>query len=66
MASIERQGAQRPRLGQGSGLILEKDLIATSFGNIEGARYLRVELAGGASMGFDSVVAWTRREEARF
>ena len=63
MASVERLDAQRHRLGLGSRFILEKDLIATSFENIQGARYLRVELANGARLDFDSVVAWNRRED---
>jgi len=63
MASIERLDAQRHRLGLGSGFVLENDLIATSFENIEGARYLRVVLATGPSLDFDSVVAWNRRED---
>jgi hypothetical protein len=61
--SIERLDNQRRRLGLGSGFVLEKDLIATSFENIEGASYLRVVLANGASLDFDSIVAWNRRED---
>jgi len=63
MVSIERLDNQRRRLGLGSGFILEKDLIATSFENIEGASYLRVVLANGASLDFDSIMAWNRRED---
>ena len=66
MASIERQDAQRTRLGRSSGLVLEKDMIATSSESIEGPRYLRIELVGGARLDLVSAEAWTRREEGRF
>ena len=63
MVSVESLDNQRRRLGLGSGFVLEKDLIATSFENIEGASYLRVVLANGAGLDFDSIVAWNRRED---
>jgi hypothetical protein len=63
MVSIESLDNQRRRLGLGSGFVLEKDLIATSFENIEGASYVRVVLANGASLDFDSIVAWNQRED---
>ena len=63
MVSIERLDAQHRRLGLGSGFFLENDLIATSFENIQGASYLRLVLANGASLDFDSVLAWNRRED---
>jgi hypothetical protein len=63
MASIERLDEQRHRLGLGSGFVLENDLVATSFENIQGARYLRVVLATGASQDFESVATWNRRED---
>jgi len=63
VVSIEKLDDQRRRLGLGSGFILENDLIATSFENIEGASYLRVVLADGASLDFDSILAWNRRQD---
>jgi len=63
VASIERLDSQRHRLGLGSGFVFENDLIATSFESIAGARYLRLELAGGTSFDLDSVLAWNRRED---
>jgi len=63
MVSIERLDAQHRRLGLGSGFVLEKDLIATSFENIQSASSLRVASASGSRLDFDSVLAWNRRED---
>jgi hypothetical protein len=60
---IEKLNAVGERLSTGSGFFVGENLVATTFGVIDGASALRVILFDGRTISTSQILAWDRRQD---
>jgi Trypsin-like peptidase domain len=63
VVSVEKLDEQRRRMRLGSGFVLAREWVVTTFDNIDSAALVRVVLADGRTTDLDGAAAWNHRED---